>query len=761
MRARRLAAAALFIISGFAHAAPALRVTYGSDNVSRLNWTTVSGASWYDIERTTLYPGWSLQQRLSSGNAGWSDPATAAGATYVYRVVPRDGALNPVGAPSNVAIVSTHTHAANPLGSGAVVAAQHMTDLRTVLRSISLAAGNGEPVWTNAGIAQGSAITAQDVADLRSVFNAAMNKMGGPLPAFASGLASGVPLQAAHFQQLRDLARAFPEHVTASAAITNPWFSPNGDSSLDSTTFNATVILRPSPRFAFRWRLDVRNFAGTAVRTVSGTGTTVGFVWDGSNGSGIVQPEGEYTFELADVDSLSLPIVTATARIDVTAPVATISAPVDQYVLSNVHTAASTDLVISGTATDEGLLESWRTERALGEGPFVSMTSGTSSVSGGTLATWRPVAGASENPNGDYKIRLSVADRAGNTSSDTSTVRLAHFSVLRSEVQVRHADGETVTYTSVVPFTMTERLEIWSGSTLVRTLVNTARSAGTYMDVWDGRNAQNQLVADGAYRFIAVATAAASTFTWDRSTVYPDAAATQHPYPKCWSGTAWVACSDTTVSFDFDPFAVKPLRIAWCVGAGEPDSGCTGTTPAFVVAKVSDAVETDATCDYGCVVSDFLPAGRQEVRWYGVSVHGDYVADLSRLTVIRQPGAVPVNYTILYGTAPVINSVDIVPVFFTPGSVVSPVAGQVFTLGISRFAGRSVTVTAVIRNLEHAAPLRTITSNAQTSDIVSVTWDGRADNGMRAAAGKYEVRLTVTDANGSKMTVTPVVVVRY
>jgi len=737
-------------------AGPALRVSYSND-VATLQWTAVSGASWYDVESTTAYPAWTLRQRVSSPNSVWNHTGLPAATTFIYRIVPRDASLNAVGTPSNAAIVSTHGHAGNPLASGNFIAAQHMVDLRTVMRSISLAAGAGEPVWTHSTL---TLIRDEDVTDLRTVFVNAMTNVGGPSPSFVDGVAASLSVLRVQLQQLRDLARAFPERVPAAASVDNPAFSPNDDGSRDTTTFSATASLQPSPRTDFRWRLDVRNAGGAVVRSVHGVGTGISFLWDGRNGTGVVQPDGSYVLELVDLDSLTLPIAAVTARIDVTPPVAAISSPSDPHVHSNVHTGGNGNLVLTGTATDEAGLESWRTERAMGAGAYSAISSGTSPVSSASLGTWQTVPGSDSHPNGAYTIRLSVTDKAGNTTTDTVAVTLAHFSVTRAQAQARHGDGETVTYTSIVPFTMTERIEIRAGASVVRTLVDTTRTAGTYTDVWNGRNAQNQLVADGPYQYFAIATAGSSTFTWNQSAVFPGVSSTQYPYPKCRSGTAWVPCSDNA-TFDFDPFAGKPLRVAWCVGTGEPDSGCTGNAPALVVAKVSQDAETSGLCDYGCMIQEYLPGGRHELLWYGMSTSGTYVGAEPRMTVVRHFGEVPLNMTVLYGTAPVIHTLDISPTLFSPGSVGSPLAGQVFTLGISRFANRSVSVTAVIRNLFHSGILRTINVSPQAADVVTLVWDGRGDNLIRAGAGRYEVTITVTDENGSKATVRPIVVVRY
>jgi hypothetical protein len=149
------------------------------------------------------------------------------------------------------------------------------------------------------------------------------------------------------------------------------------------------------------------------------------------------------------------------------------------------------------------------------------------------------------------------------------------------------------------------------------------------------------------------------------------------------------------------------------------------------------------------------------MAWFGSALSGTWVGDRSKMTIIRQFDQVPESMTLVHGTSPVITNVSVTPPMFGPAAVPSPASAQVFTLTLTRYASRPVTVTAVFRNLEYGSILRTVTSAAQNSDVVTLSWDGRADNGERAAPGRYEVLLTVTDSVGSTATIKPLMVVRY
>src|SRR5205823_1645847 len=120
--------------------------------------------------------------------------------------------------------------------------------------------------------------------------------------------------------------------------------------------------------------------------------------------------------------------------------------------------------------------------------------------------------------NGSYTLRLTSTDQAGNSTVATQQVTVGHFSASQNAYEINIAANGTITYNSAVPYTMAETITIKSATTdaVVRTLVSAVqRTAGTYNDVWDGRNDQGALVGDGAYRIFATLTDGTNTYTWD------------------------------------------------------------------------------------------------------------------------------------------------------------------------------------------------------------------------------------------------------
>lgn len=763
MRRAVLLTVVLLAWSAVAVAQPSLRAQYSpSPATVVLHWTAVPGANSYDVQSTTQFPNWT--HRSFANGLFITLGGLAANTTYLYRIVPLDANQNPVGAPSNVTIVSTHTHPDDPLTIALSPEVEHMTSARTVAASIVAAAGGTAPSWTQNPLTAGTTLVwDEEILDLRNALNGALTTLGLPLPAYIDpALAAGL-IRRIHLQQLRDLMRVYPEYVPVTSSLSEGYFSPNADGSKDTTTFTANVLFSSGhPRVDFRWRIDITNATTSAlVHSFTGAGTAISYVWNGTNGGGGALPEGSYRFSLYDLDSLPIALTSAITQLDVTAPVATIATPSAAATVSNVR--GSSSLTFTGSASDAIAIENWTLKRTGNSQSNVTINSGTTSVSSGTLGTLQTLP-AGETPvlNGDYTAVLTVTDKAGNSATDDVPVTVGNFTASRSRKQANVAAGETVIYTSNVPFALTERLEIRRvDGGLVRTLVNNQqRAAGTYTDVWDGRDDQGQLVGDGTYSYSVTVSDATSTFDWN-AVVFPPVNRTQFEYPKCWSGSAWKACSDTTVDFDFDPYAGKPLRIAYCVGGGDPDTGCTGSAPARVIVKLSSSDETTDACDAGCVSFDRQPSGLQELIWYGLSWFGNYIGDMPRLTVIRQFDQIAESWTVVHGSGLKITGLTIDPPMFGPAGVPMPVSGQTFTINVTRFANRPVTVTGQFRNMESNDILRTFTTATQNSDVVTLTWDGRADNGNRVAPGTYEVLLTLTDTGGAQATIRPMVVVRY
>jgi len=174
------------------------------------------------------------------------------------------------------------------------------------------------------------------------------------------------------------------------------------------------------------------------------------------------------------------------------------------------------DLSVTGTATDTNLTN-WGLDYGPGASPssWTSIATGTAAVSNGALGTWQTGLPA----NGTYTVRLQVWDRAGTRSVAANTVTVGNFKVSQSAMESNAGAGGTVTYTSAVPFALTETLVVKNKQgQVVRTLANLQRAAGSYADPWNGRNDAGTLVPDGPYFYVATVTDGTNSLTWDLST---------------------------------------------------------------------------------------------------------------------------------------------------------------------------------------------------------------------------------------------------
>jgi flagellar hook assembly protein FlgD len=75
-------------------------------------------------------------------------------------------------------------------------------------------------------------------------------------------------------------------------AVSESYISPNGDRVKDSTNLSATFT-QPSD-----WTLAIKGLLGSAVRTFTGSATSISQTWDGRDNNGTIVSDGTYTYQL-------------------------------------------------------------------------------------------------------------------------------------------------------------------------------------------------------------------------------------------------------------------------------------------------------------------------------------------------------------------------------------------------------------------------------------------------------------------------------
>src|SRR6185312_15428650 len=390
------------------------------------------------------------------------------------------------------------------------------------------------------------------------------------------------------------------------SVLSQLFLSPNGDGVQDTTLYSGS--------FSFddvTWQLVVRNASASVVRTASGQGQAFTFEWNGQSDSAQLQPDGAYTFELVATIGTAVANDAKSATLDNTPPSVSITSPGGSQVLSNVYAQGLADVTISGLATDANF-SSWTLEYGLGAAPtsWTTLRSAVPTPVNGTLAVWPTL----DKTNGLYSLRLRAVDKAGNQAATTNASTVGNFKVTQNVLQLNSAAGGTVTYTSTVPFPLTETLVIKDrAGAVVKTLIDGSRQAGSYVDPWNGRRETAVPAPDGLYLYVATVTDGTHTMTWDLSGQYLNDYF-DYTYPVVQS---------------YDPFNNQPMRISY--NFSQPGR-------MRVVLTTLNISHVTPTCDPPniCVRNDYEPAGPRTVEWALVDSTGVFIPGIVRGVLIKE-----------------------------------------------------------------------------------------------------------------------------
>ena len=509
-------------------------------------------------------------------------------------------------------------------------------------------------------------------------------------------------------------------------ALDNAYFSPNGDGVKDTATVSGTA------NYTVSWTTLVKNSSGTAVRTLSGTGTQVVSTWNGRSDAGALQPEGAYTLNTSATAGTATVTDVRTTTLDITFPVGGVTSPAPGITVSNIYANGVTAVPVIGTATDSNL-QNWTLDYGSGSSPTIwyPFTSGTAGVSGAQLgASWATVGLSS----GLYSLRLTVADLAGNKTVVTRQVTVGNFNLIASASSFNAASGQTMFLQSIVPFTVTETLVFKNLSgTVVRTLVSGSRNAGNYNDTWNGRNQSGALLSDDAYLFSATITAGTYTLTWDDSATY--LTGFQYMYPPL---------------VNFDPFNNNPLPISY-------NFSQTGRVTIVFDRPGTGLIQHDCNAPRFCLVNaKYEEPGAHTVYWTGTDSTGAIRGDLTRVSVSTDQYRFSKNTIVVFGSKPTITNLRLTPPYVGPAQGTQNIT---FTLGT--YQNQAVSIAVQILNQESLSVLRNISVGSQAPGAVTITWDGRADNGMMVAPGYYTITVTATDSVGNAVSGRTLATVQY
>jgi flagellar hook assembly protein FlgD len=500
-------------------------------------------------------------------------------------------------------------------------------------------------------------------------------------------------------------------------ALDQAFFSPNGDAIQDTAKLTGA-----NPFDDTSWTLNIRNSTGAIVRANVSTGLSLSFTWDGRNGSGAMQPDDIYTLETIVSNGTASVTSSPTTTLDNTLPAVSITNPANGQILSNVYQSGVTDIDVNGSVGDTNLT-TWVLEQGNGAAPISwdQLASGYSPVSNAKLFTWVTLP----LTNALYSLRIRAWDRAGNWGFTQITSTVGNFKVSQSTVQINAGAGNTVTYTSAIPFTLTQTLVVKNAAgQTVRTLVNGSRPSGSYPDAWNGRSDGSALLPDGPYFYAATVTDGAHTLTWDLTSQYSN---------------DFAGFNDGLNIQPFDPFNNLPMTFSY--NFSQPGQVSIGLTP-----NANGQVPSNCNTPNFCLAfNKYEESGPHTVAWAGVDDTGIYRPDIRKIGVVTQRYLFSKNAVVVFGTKPAVTNVTVTPAVFGPARGTQTVAFDLAT-----YQNQTVSVAVSFLNQTSRSVLRAISLPNEPAGHQTAVWDGRADNGVLMAPGFYTVTVTATDAIGNQ-----------
>lgn len=331
------------------------------------------------------------------------------------------------------------------------------------------------------------------------VINATGNWWGTATPVAGQQIlfTGGSPVSKANFSSPSAASQTGP--VGGNVSLSEYYFSPNSDAIKDTTTISGTLNQSAS------WTITIRNPNYSAVRSFSGSGTTISAIWDGRDSGGNMLPDAIYSIQVeANGGSGSATIGARAATLDTTAPATAITAPTTSAVLSNVL-----QVPVLGSASD-GYLVNFTLDYGAGAAPatWSTLTSQSVSVTASTLGTWvvSSAVGGATLGNGAYVLRLRTSDKAGNAgiAQIPITLDLLSISSVTQNLQLMTPlTGQQLQVNFSIPAPATAFLRIYpeAGGALVKEITQVFSSSGAKSLTWDGRNSSGAYVAEEAYSY--------------------------------------------------------------------------------------------------------------------------------------------------------------------------------------------------------------------------------------------------------------------
>ena len=493
-------------------------------------------------------------------------------------------------------------------------------------------------------------------------------------------------------------------------------FSPNSDGVRESTAIGA-VITMPGT-----WEIIIKDSLDATVKTFNGSGSSISQVWNGTDSSSVTLSDDTYTYQINATEPFSgvtTTSVTGTVKVDTTYPAAAISSPAADALITG-----SIDLYIIGTAADADIA-SYMVEYAQGATPatWTLIHSSSGSITEGILATWSTM----NVENGDYTIRLTVTDKAGNFSARTIFVTVDNIKVTNvsaAPVFINPALDQQ----SVISFELDRAADVTLE--LYRAFVtidgygdghyqrefqmifkdSQPKPAGANSIIWNGKDLSGNVIEHSAYVYVIKAHDGN-----DRSGVYD---------PEYVQGL--VTISDTAITPSYNPYANETVMLQYTLLA-----------PAWVT--------IGGDIQKFIIEGEPRDLGENTEIWDGRDGFGNIVETVPNLAA--KAVILPENAVVLRDKT--LNLTDVSAEAF----VITPSYGELST--VKYVLSKSAQVSIIIRD-PNGNNWTLQMSEQQDAGLYEVEWDGTDGEGKLVwpwtsdgPQGDYAVEITAFDAQNN------------
>jgi len=327
---------------------------------------------------------------------------------------------------------------------------------------------------------------------------------------------------------------ATPPPAISSVTAVPQRFSPNASFGVDDfTTINYGLSQNANVT------IKVLNSASSLVRSLISlsprTAGTNGEIWDGRNDSGVLSPNGTYTFTIDAVGGSGSAVQQSSTVVIDNGPPPSISGvqalPYSFSPAVSIGTDDTATLNYTLSLPADVTVRIFNSSGTLVRGLITSAPK----LAGPNGDVWDGANNSgSLMPNGIYTFTVDASTGSGAAVQKSSTVVIdngppptitlvqASPAIFSPNASPGSQDATAIGYTLSQAANATVRI-FNSGGTLVRDLVTfSPRSAGSNSESWDGRDNLSQFVADGAYSFTIDASSGAGGAVQQSGTVTVD-----------------------------------------------------------------------------------------------------------------------------------------------------------------------------------------------------------------------------------------------